>query len=149
MTLKEDNEISEGILKNDILHLNIVLHVKKSLRKELSKTLSVILKEGWKQKYLAKILGIDQPKISQIKNQCPKSCFSEMMMMKFLKILGVNTIIDVGQKHISDIIKFYPCEDDNNLLYLSLEKLKKNMIQIEKEYDSNPLKIHNDLYQTP
>ncbi|MGL6107572.1 XRE family transcriptional regulator [Romboutsia sp.] len=127
MTLKEDNEISERLLQSDIVHLNMVMHIKKSLRQELSKTLSVILKEGWKQKYLAKILDLDQPKISQIKNQSPKSSFSEMMMMKFLKILGVNTIIDVGQKHISDIIHFYPSEDH------SLEKLKKSMIQSEKE----------------
>lgn len=142
MTLKQGDEISEEILKNDIMHLNIILHIKKSLRKELSKTVSEILKQGWKQKYLAKILDIDQPKISQIKNQCPKFCFSEIVIVKFLKILGVNTIIDTGQKHISDMIKFYPREDANKLLYQSLEKLKKN---VKKEYDSNLLKIHNDL----
>lgn len=129
MTLKEDKEILEGILKNDIIHLNIILHINKRLRKELCKTVSAIIRQGWKQKYLAKILDIDQPKISQIKNQCPKCYFSEIMMMKFLRILGVNTIIDTGQKYISDMIKFYRSEDDDHLLYQSLEKLKKNMIQ--------------------
>lgn len=124
MGLKEDNKMLEEILKNDIIHLNIILHIKKSLRKELSKTVSEILKQGWKQKYLAKILDIDQPKISQIKNQCPKFCFNEIVMVKFLKILGVNTIIDTGQKHISDMIKFYPSEDGENLLCESLEQLK-------------------------
>lgn len=122
MTLKEDKEILEGILNNDIIHLNLMLHIKKSLQEELSKTVSVLLKQGWTQGYIAKILEIDQPKVSIIKRNTPKMNFSVSMLIKFLRILGVYTIIDTGQDYISDTIKFYT---DKKMKKTKMKKTKK------------------------
>ena len=142
MNLEEQKQISKKnpqndimYRKNDITYFNLMKNINKILREELSKTVSELLEQGFRQKYLAKILGIDQPKISLIKRNSPKIDFSDSIMMKYLRILGVYTIIDTGQEYISDTIKFYTDEEK------FVCKFVVNLLKICCKFVVNLLKI--------
>ncbi|WP_253300022.1 helix-turn-helix domain-containing protein [Wolbachia endosymbiont of Chironomus riparius] len=57
---------------------------------------SIIEKNSWTQSYAAEILGIDQPKVSQIKNDKING-FSLERLLVFLKKLNYTVIIKVAK----------------------------------------------------
>jgi len=125
----ENKEISKQICKNDTIHLNIMLHIRKSLEKKLSEVVLELMEKGFKQQFLAKILDVDQPKISTMKKMCSTQVFSIEKMMKYLRLLGVYTIIDTGQEYIVDTIKFYTGGNEG--------VLKTAMLEIQKVVDTH------------
>lgn len=66
-----------------------------ALKSNLTKLIAdIIHKSDWNQNYAAKILGIDQPKISQIKN-LKFNGFSLEKLMKFVIVLNYEISISV------------------------------------------------------
>ena len=128
MALKkiDDKEISQKICDSELQNLRIIL----LLKKKLSETVTSVLALGHSQNYVAKLLQIAQPKVSMLKNNKEQCCLSETMCIKFLKMLGVYTLIDSGQEYFKTGVKFYTNEDIEKR---KLEKNIKNRKKTKKE----------------
>lgn len=125
MALKEidEKEISQKLCDGELQNLRIIL----SLKKKLSETVTSILASGCGQNYVAKLLDIDQPKVSMLKTDVESLSLSEAKCIKFLKMLGIYTITDSGQEYCKNSVKYYTNED------IEKRKLAKNIKNRQRE----------------
>ena len=80
----------------------------------LNKIADTIKKNGWNQKHAAKILGIDQPKISHIKNG-RSAGFSLERLLKFLSLVGYRISVSLtGTDFVSSSPGIYDANDLKN-----------------------------------
>jgi len=79
-------------------------------KKQLSCLLIKKQDEGYSQSYLAKILGVDQPKISQYAalkkySTCGNDALSLSKILRLMELLDTYVIIDTSEKEIEKIFK--------------------------------------------
>ncbi len=77
----------------------------------INKIAKIIAKKGWNQKHAAKVLGIDQPKISHIKNG-KSAGFSLERLLKFLSLVGYGISFSLTGINSDNDSKIYDSEED-------------------------------------
>ena len=80
--------------KNEIYHLETMEDLKDIKHAIIRHIAEIIVGNNWSQSYTAKLLEVDQPKVSQIKH-CKIDGFSLERLLKFLVLLGLKISIKV------------------------------------------------------